>query len=377
MKKIFYSAGVITFIAALAMGATGAFFSDVEKSTGNTFTAGTLDLQVDSQSHYDGLVCNSDHHWQRENSQVPSQREDLIGKDCDGTWKQKNLGPGVDKFFNFADIKPGDNGEDTISLHVSNNAWVCANITTTGNAENVATLPELAAGDTTANGPFDGELAQNTFVFGWIDNATSTSTSPGTPGDNVWQSGEQVLFKPTALSALQNGGITLPLADSKHGSAFIASSTNYVGLAWCTGTMDVSVPGTIKCDGSTLGNIIQTDSATADITLTATQSRNNPNFLCTPPATGTLTVTKVVSGGTFGTSTFPLFVDGKLVISGVATTTLAGSHIISETGTSTYSASFSAGCVGTTTNSVNASTTVSVPGGGSATCTITNTLNAQ
>ncbi|KND50336.1 MAG: hypothetical protein AB198_02035 [Parcubacteria bacterium C7867-003] len=39
-RRILMSLGVVVFVAALSWGATGAFFSDSETSTGNTFTAG-------------------------------------------------------------------------------------------------------------------------------------------------------------------------------------------------------------------------------------------------------------------------------------------------------------------------------------------------
>lgn len=48
-KKILISLSVIGAVAAIAVGGTIAYFSDTETSTGNTFTAGELDLkfQVD------------------------------------------------------------------------------------------------------------------------------------------------------------------------------------------------------------------------------------------------------------------------------------------------------------------------------------------
>jgi len=49
MKKIAMSLMTIAAVVALSVGATGAYFSDVETSTGNTFSAGTLDLNVDGK----------------------------------------------------------------------------------------------------------------------------------------------------------------------------------------------------------------------------------------------------------------------------------------------------------------------------------------
>jgi len=46
MKKIILSLSIIAAAAAIAVGATTAYFSDTETSTGNTFTAGTLNLKV-------------------------------------------------------------------------------------------------------------------------------------------------------------------------------------------------------------------------------------------------------------------------------------------------------------------------------------------
>lgn len=47
MKKILFSISIIAAAAAVITGGTLAFFSDTETSTGNTFTAGTLDLNLD------------------------------------------------------------------------------------------------------------------------------------------------------------------------------------------------------------------------------------------------------------------------------------------------------------------------------------------
>jgi predicted ribosomally synthesized peptide with SipW-like signal peptide len=57
MNKILKSVAVIAFVAAIAVGATSAYFSDEEKAVGNTFTAGTIDIAIDGENpwtkHYD------------------------------------------------------------------------------------------------------------------------------------------------------------------------------------------------------------------------------------------------------------------------------------------------------------------------------------
>ena len=55
MKKILLSLSVVAAVAVVVVGATTAFFSDTETSTGNTFTAGELDLLVD----IDGIIFKS------------------------------------------------------------------------------------------------------------------------------------------------------------------------------------------------------------------------------------------------------------------------------------------------------------------------------
>ncbi len=189
------SLGAIAFVGAMAWGATGAFFSDSETSSGNTFTAGAIDLTVDSTSHYAGLVCSptqveGGYAWAIASTSAGTTRPDLVGTACSGSWTATDLGAS-NQFFNFGDVKPGDPGEDTVSLHINNNdAWACMDLTTNANNENTATEPELTDGDTTANAPTDGELAQNLSFVTWRDNA---STSGATIGDNIHQLGEQIL----------------------------------------------------------------------------------------------------------------------------------------------------------------------------------------
>src|ERR1035437_3339451 len=159
MKKILLSVSMIAVAAVVVMGATGAFFSDTETSTGNTFTAGAIDLKVDSTQHYNGMICEpntGDGHaagaywWRHVGSAAPAAYPVEFSA-CDGSWALKDLVPSSDKFFNFADVKPGDSGENTISLHIDNNsAYACADISNIKNDENTHLTPEILAGDTTA-----------------------------------------------------------------------------------------------------------------------------------------------------------------------------------------------------------------------------------
>lgn len=50
MKKIIMSLAMIAAVGAIVVGATRAYFSDTETSTGNTFTAGTIDIAIDGEN---------------------------------------------------------------------------------------------------------------------------------------------------------------------------------------------------------------------------------------------------------------------------------------------------------------------------------------
>jgi len=54
MNKIIKSLSVIAFVAAIALAGTQAYFSDTETSTGNTFTAGTIDIDIDENNPFTG-----------------------------------------------------------------------------------------------------------------------------------------------------------------------------------------------------------------------------------------------------------------------------------------------------------------------------------
>lgn len=54
MKKILLSLSTISAVAILAVVGTTAYFTDTETSTGNTFTAGTIDIAVDGQNPWTG-----------------------------------------------------------------------------------------------------------------------------------------------------------------------------------------------------------------------------------------------------------------------------------------------------------------------------------
>lgn len=301
--RILGSLALIVFVGAVAVSATGAFFSDTETSTGNTFTAGSLDLKVDSEAHYNGLVCKNvgenEYRWIPVGGLPGTPEEqalDHYNQPCKGTWAETDLGP-THKFFDLHDVKPGDEGENTISLHVYNNdAWGRFTVGNVKSLDNSCTEPETEAEPGCANDNI-GELHQNVEFWAWLDQGTEPGfqcqgvarcEDDPEEGDNIYQSEtEPVVIQPgtvnlattsydiwPALAAVRantpacigtpsNGnnayGMCHGLADD---GRMVGSTTYYFGLAW-------SVP-------TSVGNEAQTDSLEADLAFQVVQHRNNP-----------------------------------------------------------------------------------------------------
>jgi len=300
MKKILLSVATLVAAGAIVAGATGAFYGDVERSTGNTFTAGSIELLVDSTSHYDGMICtevDDDVYVWVEEGDGTSTYPELLGEACDGTWAETDLEGGVHKFFNFLDLKPGDYGEDTISLHVyDNDAWGQFVISSVVDIDNGCTDPEQEAEAGACENPDDGEIDDNLRFTGWIDQGLIPGFQNGgdnpqydpAEGDNEYQIEEGPKFwDNTLIGDLGpfNLSDVFELAylewctdpsfspdghndyDYCHGFAedgrMVASTTYYFGLAW-----DLDLDAT--------GNEVQTDSYVADMIFQVEQHRNNP-----------------------------------------------------------------------------------------------------
>ncbi len=277
IHKLIFSLAVLVFAGGIVVGGTGAFFSDEETSTGNVFAAGALDLKVDSEAHYNHMVCefNGDdgYWWQPEPNFVPGpDHYPAPESPCDGTWEETDLGF-EHTFFNYGDLKPGDHGENTLSLHVyDNDAYACAIIDNMHDDDNGLTEPEEEDGDTTG-GIGEGELSQYLRFFAWDDD-----------GNNIWEDGEQILFSNEEGPASDViDGVSYPLYTPQTGP-LTATTTEYIGLYWCFGQITVDDQlFTLTCDGAPVDNIPQSDSMTADITFYVEQARNNDAFECPLP----------------------------------------------------------------------------------------------
>jgi predicted ribosomally synthesized peptide with SipW-like signal peptide len=238
VKKILISLVTGGSVLAAAVFATNAYFNDVETSSGNTFTAGKVDLKISSQCSYNGAVSGQ----------------------C-GTWQSDDLkNVTSSKFFNFSDIKPGDWGENTIGFKVlTNDAWMCANLNATTHEK----------------------LAEYLNVFWWVDN-----------GNNVYEQGEKVLYggpQPLATYLAIKNPLPMTFADSllnweglTPGTPIPGNTDKYLGIAWCFGNMTATGSGDtgFTCDGSGSNNDAQGTHVVADLSFSAEQFRNNPGFKC-------------------------------------------------------------------------------------------------
>jgi len=283
-RQLIISVGIIVFIVAVSVGATGAFFSDSETSTGNTFTAGKIDLKVDSQCHY-------------------YQDGKDVGCGNFGTWTETDLRDGVHKFFDFRDVKPGDNGEDTISLHVyDNDAWGKFGINQTSSLDNLCTEPETGAEPTCGNDNI-GELAAAMTTTVWLDQGSTPGfqnvgadgqpidADPATTdviekpdpteGDNIQQE------EPTLVSGVPFFNTTFTLSDvlsSAYEAADCTVETGANNYGPCQGlALDGRMVGSTtyyfgwRWDlPSAVGNEVQTDSVNGDVVFNVVQHRNNP-----------------------------------------------------------------------------------------------------
>ena len=300
MKKILLSLLSIGAVAGVAVLATGAFFSDSETSYDNTFTAGAIDLKVDSECH----------RYVYDLGNAEANQEGYVDVGCGegaefGNWEETDLGE-IHKFFNFLDLKPGDRGEDTISLHVyTNDAWGRLVIDGLTDLDVDCTEPESESSDPECNPivgvptPGDGELQEALTFWVWLDQGSvpgfqnigpdgkprDITPDPG-EGDNIWQrETEPVLISPGPINDpsetwnLWEGlapvyvfaECTDPDGNTNYGfcqgiaedGRMVGSTTYYFGVAW-------DLP-------FATGNEVQGDTFGGDMSLQVVQHRNNPS----------------------------------------------------------------------------------------------------
>ncbi|WP_435114992.1 VWA domain-containing protein [Halolamina sp. C58] len=223
-RQLLAGMGAVGLASAGAGLGTTAYFSDTESFEGNTLQAGTLDLKLDYKSTYIGGAGRIDHI--RENypeaeelgdgqyllGQAPSpadmqEWEDLVTGEqfdfCSPEADQYLVNGDEIPIFTLDDVKPGDYGEVTVSLHICDNpAYVRMLGELVSESENGQTEPEMdAEGEDTDD---VSELADAIEVRVWYDEDCDNVYEP--TGTGQQQELEVALVSDTSGSMSQEIG---------------------------------------------------------------------------------------------------------------------------------------------------------------------------
>jgi predicted ribosomally synthesized peptide with SipW-like signal peptide len=238
-RRVLAGLGAVGLASAGAGLGTSAFFSDEEAFENNTLQAGTLDLKLDYKATYFGgpgrladiqsmgypdakIVDDDEGRYLLRQAPSPADMqawEDLVqGEEFDF------CSPAADEFlvngdgipmFTLEDVKPGDSGEVTASIHICDNPGYLRMVgDLTGNAENDQNEPELDAEGEDTDGM--GELADAIEVCVWYDEDC----------DNVYEptgTGQQNELEVALVSDVSGSMSGAPL------SALKTAATSFVG----------------------------------------------------------------------------------------------------------------------------------------------------
>lgn len=172
MRRTLVSLMTIVLVCALIGGGVYAVFSDTETSAGNTFAAGTLDLEVDDEN------------------------------------------PWVSVKISASAMKPGDSGAVTCKLiNLGTLAGSSLTVDLTNLADSAGTTPEPEPT------PDNGELSANMDIVLWEDDGAGG----GVAGNAVQDGTEATLY--TGKLNLEAGPYTV-------GSGLGAGATTYVGISY-------------------------------------------------------------------------------------------------------------------------------------------------
>ena len=205
MKRILVSLMTMALVSALVGGGIYAYFNDTETSTGNTFTAGTLDLNLDGG-----------------NTNVVK--------------------------FTVDDVKPGDSSGGTWTVANVGNIPGYLDLESIGVSEAIGTTTEPELADEVPPGTDTAQLGNYLMVHIFIDANNNGS----------WDMGETDIFgtdaAPAAISGIA-GSYALDLSLTASGG------TNYITLLWSVGT---TVDNRIQGDSVTLDITFELQQRAAD-----------------------------------------------------------------------------------------------------------------
>jgi len=188
-RKVLGGIGAVGLASAGAGLGTSAYFNDTEAFTGNTITAGQLDLKLDYRATYAGgpgrladIQSMDPKYADAEEigdgvyllDQVPDTRQEELEWETRADESFNGCAPDGDSLingeegliFNLSDVKPGDSGETTMSFHICDNpahVWMGGSLVS--DLENGVTEPESDVDSTSDS----GELAEAINARVWYD----------------------------------------------------------------------------------------------------------------------------------------------------------------------------------------------------------------
>ena len=211
-RKMLAGLGAVGLASAGAGLGTSAYFSDTERLDGNSLVAGELDLLVDWQQHYrmNGettfVNAHPDHDGDGEQSiaadndagqikysdytdpeDPDSTGENLPVLNCENIPPLSEASFGVDpttgevqeSLVQLGDVKPGDSGEITFSLHLCDNpGYIWMQAGGVSQSEGIDTDPELAVDDVAG-----GDLARQIEATLWYDSDCDNVRDEEHPAD--------------------------------------------------------------------------------------------------------------------------------------------------------------------------------------------------
>ena len=241
-KPLLLAIGVLIAMSTVVIGGTGAFFSDIETASGNTFTAATLDLSVGST--IDGV----------EEIEITNDIENEV-------------------LFSVNSLHPGDSGVIDFDLSATEEVYVCVKADITSE-ENGIIDPEDEAGDHSTD---EGEL--NNFI--------RVATFHDEAGDGIYGVDDEDLYEDPSgdigYDLWEMDGLWFSVADNNLTNAWLRQETLgndelHAGLIYCFG--DIDSEGNCTPDFMENSNLAQTDSLDVVFEFQAVQTAHNDGFDC-------------------------------------------------------------------------------------------------
>jgi len=263
-RNLLAAMGAIGGAAALGGAGTMAYFNDTESFTGNQLVAGELDLKVDWQETYDGpngeeyVSAFPDTNGDNVQDEVLTRDEiaqDQFGDDYANLSADNQATVEADFRAQFADVpdqlqaplidlqdvKPGDSGEVTFSMHVFDNPaylWMGGNLYE--NAENGMNEPEGQV-DTTPGGDLADALMARLWYDEDGDNVFDMTGSEGTPLEVALVSDVSGSMSGSNLTALKSAATNFVdnLSQPDEGAAISFASGASVDVGLTTTYQDI------------------------------------------------------------------------------------------------------------------------------------------